>query len=148
MSGNEAISEVVARLWIERTLASYPAEVRSSLIGEHDRFRNPAGCTIAGSLTTRAREVLGVMDDRAITAALDALVRMRAVQNFRPSAAVGFVFELRSVIASVCGEVAPEFNSRIDELALKAFDQYTECREQIARLREKELRARESVPAR
>lgn len=148
MSASEAISEIVARGWIERTLASYPAEVRRSLSGEHDRFRNPAGHTIEESLTTLAREVLGAMNDRAIGEAIDTLARLRAVQDFSPSDALRFIFDLRAVIERVCGETSPQLNSRIDELALIAFDGYMACREQIARLREKELRAREPAPAR
>jgi len=148
MSVSEAISEIVAEEWIKLTLASYAAEVRPSLSSEQDRFRNPVWHTIEESLTTLSRELLGSMDDRAITPAIDALVRLRAVQDFSPSAALRFVFELRAVIEEVCGEVAPQLNSRIDELALTAFDRYTACREQIASLREKELRSRVAGPAR
>lgn len=148
MSASEAISEIVAREWISRTLASYPAEIRPSLSGEPDRFRNPIGHTIEESLTTLARELLGAMDDRAIANAIDGLVRLRAVQDFSPSDALRFIFELRAVIAGACEEATPKLNSRIDELALRAFDRYMECREQVARLRAKELRARELVPAR
>jgi hypothetical protein len=142
MSGSEAISEVVAKEWIKLTLASYPGEIRPSLSGEHDRFRNPAGHTIEESLTTLARELLGAMNERAVAVAIDAVVRLRAVQDFSPSAALRFVFDLRAVIAQVCGEVAPQLDCRIDELALMAFDRYMACREQIAALREKELRSR------
>jgi hypothetical protein len=148
MSVSGAISEIVAKEWIERALASYPAEILPFLSGEHDRFRNPAGHVIQESLTTLAHELLGAMDDRAIAPAIDELVRMRAVQDFSPSAALRFIFDVRPVIAEVCGEVPAQIASRIDELALMAFDRYMACREQIAALREKELRVRALSSAR
>jgi hypothetical protein len=140
MSGT--IAEIVAERWIERTLASYPAEVHSLLSGEQDPFRNPAGHAIKESLTTLARELLSEMDEKAIAPALDALVRLRAVQDFRPSDALRFIFDLREVVAEVTGEVPRALENRIDELALMAFDQYMACRDQIAGLRQKELRSR------
>lgn len=148
MSVSGAVSEIVAERWVERTLAAYPAEILPFLSGEHDRFRNPVGQVIQESLTTLARELLGAMDNCATAPAIDALVRMRAVQDFSPSAALRFIFDLRPVIAEVCGEVTPQLESRIDELALMAFDRYLACREQIASLREKELRVRALSPAR
>jgi hypothetical protein len=148
MSVSGAIAEIVAERWIERTFASYPAETLPLLSGELDPFRNPAGHAIKKSLTTLARELLGEMDKSAIAPALDALVRLRAVQDFSPSAALRFIFDLRDVVAEVTGEVPQALESRIDELALMAFDQYMACRDQIAGLREKELRSRMQHAAR
>jgi hypothetical protein len=64
------------------------------------------------------------------------------VQDFRPSDALRFIFDLRDVVAEVTGAPPQALENRIDELALMAFDQYMACRDQIARLREKELRFR------
>jgi hypothetical protein len=64
------------------------------------------------------------------------------VQDFRPSDALRFIFDLREVVAEVTGEVPRALENRIDELALMAFDQYMACRDQIAGLRQKELRSR------
>ena len=142
MSVSGAIAEIVAERWIERTLESYPAETHALLSGEQDPFRNPAGHAIKDSLTTLARELLGEMDEKAIAPALDALVRLRAVQDVRPSDALRFVFDLHDIVAEATGEVPQALERRIDELALMAFDQYMACRDQIAELRQKELRFR------
>ena len=148
MSVSGAIAEIVAERWIERTLESYPAEAHSLLSGEQDRFRNPAGNAIKESLIALAHELMGAMDKAVIASALDGVVRLRAVQNFRPSEALRFIFDLREVVAEVTGEVPQALDSRIDELALMAFDHYMACRDQIARLREKELRTRMQHAAR
>ncbi|MDR3752557.1 MAG: RsbRD N-terminal domain-containing protein [Terracidiphilus sp.] len=142
MSVSGAIAEIVAERWIERTLASYPAEAHALLCGETDPFRNPAGHAIKQSLTTLAHELLGEMEESAIATALDALVRLRAVQDFRPSDALRFIFDLRDVVVEVIGAPPQALEIRIDEMALMAFDQYMACRDQIAGLREKELRLR------
>lgn len=147
MSADRARAEAVAERWIERTLASYPAGAVSGLRGERDPFRNPAGHAIREGLAVLARELLGGMDEEVMAPALDAVVRLRAVQGFRPSEALGFVFDLRTIVAETAGaataaQIPPHLGSRIDRLALMAFDQYMACREQIAGLREKELRKR------
>ena len=152
MSADRASAKAVAERWIERTLASYPAGAVHGLLGERDPFRNPAGHAIREGLIVLARELLGGMDEKAMAPALDAVVRLRAVQGFRPSEALGFVFDLRAIMVETAGaetadaetaaQAPPDLGSRIDRLALMAFDQYMACREQIAGLREKELRKR------
>jgi hypothetical protein len=148
MSVSGAIAEIIAERWIERTLESYPAQTLPLLSGEQDPFRNPAGHAIRESLTTLACELMGTMDQSAIAPALDSMVRLRAVQDFRPSEALRFIFDLRDVVAEVTGEVPQALGNRIDELALMAFDQYMARRDQIAALREKELRSRMQHAAR
>ena len=147
MSADRASAKAVAERWIERTLASYPAGAVHGLLGERDPFRNPAGHAIREGLAVLARELLGGMDEKAMAPALDAVLRLRAVQGFRPSEALGFVFDLRAIMvetadAETAAQAPPDLGSRIDRLALMAFDQYMACREQIAGLREKELRKR------
>lgn len=139
MSAAQVISETVREQWIERTLKSYPAETFALMSAEADPFRNPAGHTLRESLTTLARELPGAMDKDAVAAALDAIIRLRAVQNFRPAEALRFIFEFRALLREECGAVPQSIDSRIDELALMAFDQYMACREQIFELRAKEL---------
>jgi hypothetical protein len=136
MSAQEAIVE----RWLERTLKSYPAEMASFLGVEQDRFRNPAGYTLRESLAVLAEELLGTMERGRIASVLDAVVRLRAVQDFSPAEALRFLFELRAAVGEVQGTVSDELQGRIDEMALMAFDQYMACREKIYTLRAKELR--------
>lgn len=133
--------DIVER-WVEQTLQSYPAETLPFLRGEQDPFRNPVGHALKENLAILAHELLGTMDRKRIAEALDAIVRVRAVQNFSPAGAVRFVFGLREAIQETSGAVPESLQSRIDELALMAFDQYMSCREEIFRLRMNELRLR------
>lgn len=139
---DEAKAEAVAARWIESTLASYPVGAIPVPGGARDRFRDPAGYTIRASLATLAREALGALDEKALAQALDEVVRLRAVQGLAPSEAIRFVFDLREAAAAFGGELPPDFEARVDRLALMAFDRYMACRDRVAELREKELRMR------
>jgi len=72
------------------------------------------------------------------------------VQDFSPSQAIGFIFLLKKAIREVLEsgirgkpvlEEWMEFQSRIDQLALLAFDVYMECREKICEIRVNEAKA-------
>jgi hypothetical protein len=87
--------------------------------------------------------------------ALDAIVRIRAVQDLSPSAGVGFVFLLKQVIGEqLRGRDADPADrtalaalfGRIDRLALEAFDLFMQCREKIFQLRVREIRGRAPAP--
>jgi hypothetical protein len=87
------------------------------------------------------------MDTDQLLGALDGIIRIRSVQDFTPSETVGFVFRLKDVIREVVGEVGEEndfgdLESRIDRVALLAFEKYTECREQLHRVRNREIESR------
>lgn len=137
MSVAEETSEVLAKRWFERTAASYRGP---TIAGDEDPFRNPVAHTLRESLTTLARELTGAMNEASVAPALDAVVRLRAVQDFSPAEAVSFVFELRSLLREEGCPGSELMETRIDELALMAFDTYMKCREQIFELRAKELR--------
>ncbi|MGB2678239.1 MAG: RsbRD N-terminal domain-containing protein [Candidatus Acidiferrum sp.] len=133
--------------WIARTIQSYAPASVPFLSREDDPFRNPVGHTLRESLTTLFEQLQGNMDKDHIAPALDAIIRIRAVQDLTASQAVGFVFLLKPILR----ELAPEtdqvaLGERIDRLALMAFDNYMRCREQLAEIRLSE--SRRSFPVR
>ena len=142
--------EALADRWRELVLESYPPQSVAFLRQEKDGFRNPVGATIRQAID----ELTGLLVTGAGTedpaAPLDALVRMRAVQNFSPRQAVGFVFLFRRALADVLrGELAGVraeeligLDARLDELALEAWDRYASCRDKMSELRAREATAR------
>lgn len=142
--------EALAERWRELVLESYPPQAVAFFRQEKDGFRNPIGATIRQAID----ELTGVLVTGAgpedPTAALDALVRMRAVQNFSPGQAVGFVFlfrralveVLRDELAGVSAGELIELYARLDELALGAWDRYAACRDKMSELRAREATAR------
>ena len=90
-------SDVLER-WRELLFGSYPAEAVRFFRAERDGFKNPVGHTLArGTATIFDRVVLGRPGD-PVSDAIEAIVRIRAVQDFSPSEAVGFVFVLKRAV--------------------------------------------------
>jgi len=122
---------------MERLLRPYAGQSANFFAGTEDPFRNPIGQRFRESLHALVEELLGDMDRERMNAALAGIMEIRAVESSTPREALSFVFELRDLV-----EVAP---SRIDEMALMAFDEYVKCRERIYAARLNEARRRFSV---
>jgi len=138
-----SVANPILEKWIARTLESYPCAALPFLSGQDDPFRNPVGQTLHQSLTALFEQLQGDMDASVIAPALDAIIRIRAVQELTPSQAVGFLFLLKPIMR----ELAPEQDQaqladRMDQLALMAFDKYMLCREQVAEVRWSERQRR------
>jgi hypothetical protein len=136
--------------WLDSILAEYGEKTASLWRRERDPFANPIGHALATGLPELFRAVAGEGDPTAgAAAALEAIVRIRSVQDLAPSRAVGFVYMLRDAIRD---ELAAELTDgahaadraavegRIERLALRAFDTYVRLREQVFRLRQEELK--------
>jgi hypothetical protein len=134
--------------WFARAVESFSGETVRFLATEKDQFRNPVGYSLKENLAVLLRELLGEMDPSRTRPALEAVVRVRAVQDLTATQAAGFVFLLRPIV----GELLPKLdtaliNTKIDQLALMAFEEYVRCREQLAEIRENEKRRAMAIPA-
>jgi len=135
--------------WLDLVIATYPPESAAFLRGEKDRFRNPIGATLSRELGVLFDALVGgdSIGDEACHA-VAAVVRMRAVQQLTPAAAVSFVpLFKRAVSEELGGEGAQRATdllalfARVDELTLQAVNELVECREQVFRLRAREARS-------
>jgi hypothetical protein len=135
------VREAIARQWLDRIAASYPAEGARLIGQERDPFRNPLGHQFQQATGALVDELLDGMDPDRIGAALDAILKIRAVQDFPPGRALAFIFELKSVVRGHATDPPfEELCSRIDQLALAAFDLYMKCREKTYEVRLNEAR--------
>jgi len=133
--------EMILNRWLERTLECHSEETIRFLGAEKDPFRNPVGHTLRENLGVLLEQVLGEMVPEPVQAALQNIIRIRAVQDLTPSKAVQFVFQLRPILRELHATVNHEaLDDRIDELGLWAFEEYARCREHIADLRISEIR--------
>ena len=140
----------IAAAWISATTGEYPDHTSRFLRTEKDPFRNPVGEAFKRGLPLIVDQLLGAMDREQIAAALEPIVKIRAVQDFEPSRALGFIFELKRVIRDQQPEGAAAaslayIDERVDGLALMAFDLYQGCREKICEIRVGEMKRRVSV---
>jgi hypothetical protein len=137
--------------WSHRFFSYYPVESQKFLGSQKDRFANPIGYTINSCVGPIFDELIGENDPQVMGNLLRDVIKIRAVQEFSPSQAIRFVFDLKGIIRGEVGEVAgtvdyneelSEIESRIDELALIAFDSYMESRERLFKIRIDEVKAR------
>lgn len=134
--------EAVVEGWFARILDTYPPDAARLLRRERDRFQNPVGWTIRQTVGALFDELLaGVRRDR-VTPHLESLLKIRAVQDYTPSQTCALFFLLKSEVrerlaagASGVPRELPDFESRIDALALVAFDVYMGCRERLFEIR-------------
>lgn len=136
---------LIADHWSGLILSTYPADAARLFSTRKDPFANPVGGTVRGATRAILDETLDPQSDR-VREALHDLVRIRAVQDFSPSQAVGVVFLLKRALRVAWGDepcpLAPSdlaaLDDRVEALALMAFDLYAADRERIAEIRVRE----------
>lgn len=138
----------ILKKWRESLIDTYPLDARRFLSRFNDQFGNPVGYTIARAIEVFCDELLGEFKSEVFSDYLDEIVRIRAVQDFSPAQAIGFIFNLKKIVREeIKGELKSEevkelyeLDSRIDALALMAFNKYMECREKVYDIRLNEMR--------
>ena len=138
---------VLVDKWLDQILRTYPESSVNFLSTQRDPFRNPIGHTLKEGLTTILDSLIRPTDLSAMKPALDGIIRIRAVQDISASQAVSFTFFFKQIIraefAAESARFPAEFaalEARIDEMALLAFDLYTQCRERISEIKLNERR--------
>jgi hypothetical protein len=143
----------IAKTWFDLIVETYPQDTANFLKTQKNRFGNPVGFTISEGIDAILGELSGELDLARVSPYLDNIIRIRAIQDFTPSQAVGFIFLLKKVIwEALASEIRKNqlfdellvIESQIDQLANVSFDMYIACREKIYKLRANELRNRTS----
>lgn len=135
--------EAIAEQWLERVLRTYPSQTARFLTAADDPFRNPVGHTLKQALGILLDELFLAMDGARVTAALDSIVQIRAVADSTPGHALEFLFQLKGILRDHVPEADLDLlSSRIDEMALAAFDLYVKYREKTYEAKANEARRR------
>jgi len=141
--------DAIVGSWLARELAAYGEEASKAFSREKDPFANPVGHNLRVTTREIFEALLEETGDDEIREKLLEIVRIRAVQQFTPSQAVGFVFSLKEVARTELGKALKDpghldemvrFERQIDRVALVAFDIFVECREQMSELRINEVK--------
>jgi hypothetical protein len=135
----------ILKHWFQATVDSYPADTARFLKNQTDPFANPVGQTTYRSLEALVDALISGAGDQAMKAALDPVIRIRAVQSFTPSKATAFVFALKGIVREQLTDTVGETDMaaldwRIDGMAMMAFDVFMACREKVYELKASESR--------
>jgi hypothetical protein len=152
----------IVERWLDLVLETYPPQTATLMKKETNQFANPVGYSTRHGLESIYEEFLGGLAPEKVNAVLDGIIRIRAVQDFTPSRAIGFVFSLKQVVRQlleearekarkkgdagteplVSAEEMEAFDSKVDHLALLAMDVYSQCREKLYEVRVGEVKNR------
>ncbi len=144
-------TEVVNR-WAEAVFASYPLETKGFLRTKQDPFANPVAHMTREAANVLYDAMIGEeTDPESVKKALDRFIKLRAVQKFNPGESMAVFYLMKPIIRELllpemkaAGQldIYLETESRLDTLALLAFDMYVKARDAVAELRIKEIKNR------
>jgi len=138
--------KAIVRKWTDQVLDTYGSP--EFFKKQKDRFANPIGATISDGLQKLFDILVEGEELGAASKPLENIIKIRAVQDFTPSQAVSFVYQLKTIVRE---ELAKEkereqfleslraLEVRIDNIALMAFDFYMNCRERLHQIRINEV---------
>ncbi len=147
----EERKSAILERWFASILETYPTDTRQFLQKQKNRFANPVGHEISQGIEEIFNNILKGANPEDVSPFLDKIIRIRAVQDFTPSQALGFIFDLKRLVReelaenmgeSSISESLWELERKIDALGLMSLDIYTKCREKLYELRVKEVKNR------
>lgn len=152
MKLNDLLKKKKSRIlnnWLNILLKSYSSDARRFFTKQKDQFANPVGTTLSRELEKLYDLITQEWDTNQIASVLDNIIRLRAIQDFLPSQALSFIFELKKILRKelkkeivthdLLDEVL-EMEVEIDRLALLGFDVYTNCRQRLYEIRVNEVK--------
>ncbi len=142
---------LIVQEWIQSIIETYPVVTSKFLGQQNNRFANPVGFTIAQCIEKLFDQIVDDQNIEEIKTTLHDLIKIRAVQNFTPSEAVGFVFSLKMILRNMLEKEIIDKNSfkefiiiesKIDCTAIGAFDLYMEAREKVFQIKVNEIKSK------
>lgn len=136
----------ILRDWKGLLLEAYPEDSRRFFEKEKDHFANPVGNILLTELERLLKLIIEEKQGSEMDECLDRIIRIRAVQDIRPSEAIGFIFHLKDLIrrhvdpSRVEQKEITEMDHVIDSIGLRALDIYCNIKRQLQDLRVAELR--------
>jgi hypothetical protein len=141
--------DIIVSKWIQSIIDTYPVETSSFLRQQKNRFSNPVGHIIVDTAEKIFEAVLNGNQTLEIKILLNDIIKVRAVQDFLPSHAAGFILSLKQIIHDELKEGIKDENmfnefleilSKIDKVTLIAFDLFMEAKEKIFQIRMNEMK--------
>lgn len=140
----------IVKKWFDAVLETYHENARGPFGKREAQFTNPVGYNLSQGIEGLFDALLEGLIPDEVSRFLDSMIRIRAVQDFTPSQAVAFIFEVKKVVRKeLASEILHDphmreelaaWDSAVDDLVLFAFDIYMQCREKIYDLKANEAR--------
>ena len=137
--------------WFDLTIETYPEETARFLKNKKNRFANPVGYILSQEIEPVLDGLFKGVDLETLRPFLENIIRIRAVQDLSASQALAFIFLLKQAFREELEQKIQEsrvgrdllaLESRIDAVALLAFDIFMKCREKIYDLKANEINNR------
>ena len=142
--------EEITKLWLKKTLGTYPKDSREFLESQTDQFANPVGNTHATALKKLVDLLVDKVDLQEMRTALTDVIKIRSVQDFSHISAVSFVILLKDIVRDVlkkdlqalssAAKDLTQFDASVDRMLLEAFSVYSDLREQLYKIRIDEVK--------
>jgi len=141
--------KAILQEWVDSILKTYPTETYDFITKRENFFMQTVGQIFSDSCEKIFDGLLRRENPEDLRKYIDDIIRIRAVQEFKPSQAAGFFFNLKKIIRErLSREISKnnlydelfEFEMSVDGACNVAFDIFMECREKIYELKANELR--------
>jgi hypothetical protein len=141
----------IAKKWFNLAAQTYAIDTAEFLKSKTDPFANPVGNTMLTGLDGILDQLIHSMDPKTLNLHLDSIIRIRAIQDFTPSQATAFILSLKKILREYLAQELRDsrqaadfidFESKIDQICLMAFDIYMQCREKVYQISANETRNR------
>ena len=141
---------VILQQWFDSILATYPSDTANFVKGQKNTY---AGSIVGQTIYEGIEGIFDILVSEGpadkLNSCLDNIIRIRAIQEFRPSEAINFIFLLKQIIRNALihdireggfFEELMAIESRLDGYANISFDIYMKCREKLYDLKANEMR--------
>jgi len=137
--------------WLELIIETYPPDSREFFKNKKDRFQNPVGTALKQQVDLVYDGLINDQSDDELTVIMEEFIKIRSVQEFPPSTAIGFILFLKEAIRNTLSveidshglhQELTAFELKVDRLLLLAFDLYTRLKEKMSEIRANELKRR------
>ena len=137
--------------WLDAAIRTYPEDTAKFLKHQGDEFANPVGATLSRELENIFLELQKEQSSENLAQYVDAIVRVRAVQDFSPSRALRIFTVLKDVLRAELDYTVRQqgwqseyraLEDKVDQLCMLAFDIYVRCREKVWEIRAREMQNR------
>lgn len=144
----------IVNRWFNLVINTYPTDTQKFLATKSNPFSNPVRANLLAGLDGIYEALItNKLETPEVLEHLDTVIRIRAIQDFSPANALVFVFFLKNAVREFSAKKIHEYSvfeelltleSRIDKLALLAFNVYMQCRERIFEVRIAEIKRQNS----